>query len=104
MALVASAAKGMASKLCATPLTAVISTGATVIAYYWPKPYTFPALIGVGGLMTVGWSYYKKETLPPVKVGEVALRNMPHVTCRKRDCLECGPRLVVVHHMFTFRV
>jgi hypothetical protein len=63
----------MASKLCATPLTAIISTGATVIAYYWPKPYTFPALIGVGGLMTVGWSYYKKETLPPVKVGEAFL-------------------------------
>jgi chromate transporter len=68
VALVASAAKGMASKLCATPLTAIISTGATVIAYYWPKPYTFPALIGVGGLMTLLWSYYKKETLPPVRV------------------------------------
>lgn len=69
VALVASAAKGMAGKLCATPLTAIISTGAVVIAYYWPKPYTFPALIGVGGLMTLLWSYYKKETLPPVRVG-----------------------------------
>src|SRR5690242_19593625 len=59
VALVASAAKGMAGKLCATPLTAIISTGATVIAYYWPKPYTFPSLIGAGGLMTLGWSYYK---------------------------------------------
>jgi hypothetical protein len=31
VALVASAAKGMAGKLCASPLTACISTGATVM-------------------------------------------------------------------------
>jgi chromate transport protein ChrA len=68
VALVASAAKGMASKLCATPLTAIISTGATVGAYYWPKAYTFPVLIALGGIITTAWSYYKKETLPPVKV------------------------------------
>lgn len=68
VALVASAAKGMASKLCATPLTVIISTGATVIAYYWPKAYTFPALIGAGGLMTLLWSYYKEEALPAAKV------------------------------------
>lgn len=70
VALVASAAKGMASKLCATRLTAIICTGAAVIAYYWPKAYTFPALIGAGGLLTLGWSYYKKETPAPVKVGD----------------------------------
>lgn len=72
----------MASKLCATPLTASISTGATVIAYYWPKPYTFPALIGVGGLMTLLWSYYKKEELPPVKVGGRMQHSMLHFACR----------------------
>ena len=77
VALVASAAKGMAGKLCATPLTAIISTGATVIAYYWPKPYTFPALIGAGGLITILWSYYKKEQLPPHKVGPMC-RPMAH--------------------------
>lgn len=69
VALVASAAKGMAAKLCATPITVIICTGSTVIAYYWPKAYTFPAVIGAGGLLTLGWSYYKKETPPPPKVG-----------------------------------
>jgi chromate transport protein ChrA len=68
VALVASAAKGMASKLCATPLLSIICTLAAVVAYYWPKAYTFPALIAAGGLLTLGWSYYKKQTPPPVKV------------------------------------
>jgi chromate transport protein ChrA len=68
VALVASAAKGMASKLCATPLLSIICTLAAVVAYYWPKAYTFPVLIAAGGLLTLGWSYYKKQTPPPVKV------------------------------------
>jgi len=68
VALVASAAKGMASKLCATRLLAIICTAATVITYYWPKPYIFPSLIGVGGLTSLLWSWYKKEQLPPMKV------------------------------------
>lgn len=76
MALVASAAKGMAAKLCATPITAIISTGATVIAYYWPKAYTFPAVIGAGGALTLAWSYYKKETPPPPKVGSASCRSV----------------------------
>lgn len=71
MALVASAAKGMAGRLCATPLTVTISTGATVVAYYWPKAYTFPAVIGLGGLISLLCSYYRKEELPPVKVGAI---------------------------------
>lgn len=68
VALVASAAKGMAGKLCATPLLSIICTLAAVVAYYWPKAYTFPALIAAGGLLTLGWSYFKKQTPPPVKV------------------------------------
>eukprot|EP00878_Enallax_costatus_P032069 GHUV01035167.1.p1 GENE.GHUV01035167.1~~GHUV01035167.1.p1 ORF type:complete len:335 (+),score=47.08 GHUV01035167.1:103-1107(+) len=75
VALVASAAKGMAGKLCATPLTAVISTGATVIAYYWPKAYTFPAVIGAGGALTLGWSYYKKEVPPPPKEADQSVKS-----------------------------
>jgi chromate transporter len=70
VALVASAAKGMAGKLCATPLLSIICTLAAVIAYYWPKAYTFPVLIAAGGLLTLGWSYYKKQTPPPVKVSD----------------------------------
>jgi chromate transporter len=68
VALVASAAKGMAGKLCSGPLLSIICTLAAVVAYYWPKAYTFPALIAAGGLLTLGWSYYKKQTPPPVKV------------------------------------
>lgn len=76
VALVASAAKGMAGRLCATPLTVTISTGATVVAYYWPKPYTFPAVIGLGGLVSLLHSYHKREQLPPVKVGLEAVHHM----------------------------
>lgn len=59
----------MAGKLCATPITAGISTFAAVLAYYWPKPYTFPCVIIFGGLLTLLWSKIRKETLPPPKVG-----------------------------------
>uniref|UniRef100_A0A383W4R4 Chromate transporter n=1 Tax=Tetradesmus obliquus TaxID=3088 RepID=A0A383W4R4_TETOB len=75
VALVASAAKGMASKLCAGPLLSIICTLAAVIAYYWPKAYTFPALIAAGGLATLGWSYYKKQTPPPVKETDASVRS-----------------------------
>ncbi|XP_024383775.1 uncharacterized protein [Physcomitrium patens] len=62
IALVASASKSMCRKLCATPLLATICTVTAVIAFYWPKPYTFPAVIVGSGLVTIFWSYYKKET------------------------------------------
>lgn len=31
----------------------VLCTGAAIVAYYWPKPWTFPALIVIGGLVTL---------------------------------------------------
>lgn len=31
----------------------VLCTLAAVVAYYWPKPWTFPALIVIGGLITL---------------------------------------------------
>lgn len=31
----------------------VLCTLAAVVAYYWPKPWTFPALIVIGGLVTL---------------------------------------------------
>eukprot|EP00775_Hariotina_reticulata_P008009 gene8009-8207_t len=75
VALVASAAKGMATKLCATRLLAIICTGAAIIAYYWPKAYTFPSLIGAGGLITLLWSMFKKEQLPPMKAYDSSIRS-----------------------------
>ncbi len=49
----------------------VLCTLAAVVAYYWPKPWTFPALIILGGLITliakrkdtiqVGGSYRAEE-------------------------------------------
>lgn len=62
VALVASASKSMCKKLCATPLLAAICTVTAVIAFYWPKPYTFPAVIVGSGLLTIAWSYYNKQT------------------------------------------
>jgi len=61
VALVATASKSMCKKLCATPLLAIICTATAVIAFYWPKPYTFPVVIVAGGLTTILWSFYKKE-------------------------------------------
>lgn len=83
VALVASAAKGMASKLCATRLLAVICTAAAVIAYYWPKAYTFPVLIAAGGLATLGSSLVRKEALPAVNVRSV------HITFCQGTMLCC---------------
>jgi len=60
IALVAAAAKSMASKQCAGPLLASICAVAAVVAYYWPKPYVFPALIFAGGLATLAHSYARK--------------------------------------------
>ncbi|KAG0610833.1 hypothetical protein M758_7G095400 [Ceratodon purpureus] len=65
VALVASASKSMCRKLCATPMLATICTVTAVIAFYWPRPYTFPAVIVGSGLVTIAWSYYKKETPKP---------------------------------------
>ena len=68
VALVASAAKAMAGKLCSGPLLASISAVATVVAYYWPKAYTFPCLILAGGAVTLAWAYYKRTPVPAIKV------------------------------------
>jgi chromate transporter len=63
IALVAAAAKSMASKQCAGPLLASICAWSAVIAYYWPKPYIFPVLIFAGGLATLAWSYIRKQSV-----------------------------------------
>jgi hypothetical protein len=63
--MVASAGKNMASKLCAGWLRAGVCTVAIVVAYYWPQAYTFPALIILGGLATLAWSWLRKEPVPP---------------------------------------
>jgi chromate transporter len=63
IALVAAAAKSMASKQCAGPLLASICAASAVVAYYWPKPYTFPSLIFAGGLVTLAYSYARKQSV-----------------------------------------
>lgn len=69
VALVASAAKSMALKLCTTRLLSLICTAAVVVAYYLPKAYTFPAIISAGGLVTVVVSQYRREPLQSSQVG-----------------------------------
>lgn len=53
IALIASAAVSLNSKINSTKLLQVIATTSAVIAYYWPKPWTFPCLILLGGLTTI---------------------------------------------------
>jgi chromate transporter len=72
IALVAVAAKSMAGKQCAGPLLASICAVSAVVAYYWPKPYVFPALIFAGGLATLGWSYVRKQAVALPGVDEDA--------------------------------
>lgn len=52
IALVASAARSLVSSICKGRLLQVLCTMAAVIAYYYPKPWTFPSLIVAGGLIT----------------------------------------------------
>jgi len=53
IALVASAAVSLSRNICKTTLLKVIATAAAVIAYYYPKPWTFPACIIAGGIITI---------------------------------------------------
>ncbi|EFN55707.1 hypothetical protein CHLNCDRAFT_35448 [Chlorella variabilis] len=53
VALVASAALGLVRNICKGRLLQVLCTVAAVIAYYYPKPWTFPSLIVAGGLITL---------------------------------------------------
>lgn len=92
VALVASAAKGMAGKLCATRLLAVICAIAVVVAYYWPKAYTFPCLIVFGGIVTyVHGRFIAKTEAPKYAVsvwGACCVCHGPHRCATKR--LLCG--------------
>jgi chromate transporter len=65
IALVASASQGLTRNICKTRLTLVLATAAAVVAYYYPKPWTFPALIVAGGLVSV--VALRRDT---VKVGD----------------------------------
>jgi chromate transporter len=53
VALVAGAAQLLVRNICKGRLLQVLCTLAAVVAYYWPKPWTFPALIVIGGLVTL---------------------------------------------------
>ncbi|KAI8105039.1 hypothetical protein M9435_000211 [Picochlorum sp. BPE23] len=53
IALIASAAVALNKKINSERLLQVISTVSAVIAFYWPKPWTFPCLILLGGLTTI---------------------------------------------------
>lgn len=53
IALVASAALHLVRNICKGRLLQVLCTGAAIVAFYWPKPWTFPALIVIGGLVTL---------------------------------------------------
>jgi chromate transporter len=61
IALVASASVGLSRNICKGKLLQVISTTCAVVAYYYPKPWTFPSLIVLGGLATI--ILKRKETI-----------------------------------------
>jgi len=64
IALIASAAVALNSKINSTRLLQVIATTSAVIAFYWPKPWTFPCLILLGGLTTI---IFKRQDIIEVK-------------------------------------
>eukprot|EP00803_Ostreobium_quekettii_P000313 evm.model.scf_193.4 EVM.evm.TU.scf_193.4 scf_193:26924-30002(-) len=53
VALVALAAKSLATKICQDKVTSAICAASAVVAYYYPENWTFPALILVGGIVTL---------------------------------------------------
>lgn len=53
IALVAGAALALVRNICKGRLLQVLCTIAAVVAYYYPKPWTFPSLIVIGGLVTL---------------------------------------------------
>jgi len=53
IALVASAAVSLNKKINSERILQIIATTSAVIAFYWPKPWTFPCLILLGGLTTI---------------------------------------------------
>lgn len=63
IALVASASVSLTRNICKGRLLQVLATAAAVIAYYYPKPWTFPALIIGGGLISIGVAAWKKESI-----------------------------------------
>ncbi|GMH33315.1 hypothetical protein BSKO_01149 [Bryopsis sp. KO-2023] len=73
VALVANAARGLAGKTCVDKVTSGISVGAAVVAYYYPEAWTFPALIVVGGLITLFTKRKDNVALPEVNEGLDAL-------------------------------
>ena len=67
IALIATAAVALNSKINSTRLLQVIATTSAVIAFYWPKPWTFPCLILLGGLATI---IFKRHDI--IKVSQMA--------------------------------
>lgn len=53
IALIASAAVSLNSKINTQKILQIVSTTSAVIAFYWPMPWTFPCLILLGGLTTI---------------------------------------------------
>lgn len=53
IALVASASVSLTKNICKTRLLQSLAIAAAVIAYYYPKPWTFPAVIIAGGIITI---------------------------------------------------
>ena len=53
IALVASAAKGLVKNICKGRMLEIICVASAVVAFYWPEPWTFPALIIIGGGVTL---------------------------------------------------
>jgi chromate transporter len=67
IALVASAGRALLANVCKGRDLQVIAVAATVVAFYWPKPWTFPALIVLGGLITL---FFKRKEV--FKIADIA--------------------------------
>ncbi len=75
IALVASAALGLVKNICKGRLLQVIATVSAVVAFYYPKPWTFPAVIIVGGLATI---ILKRKDVIKVRRGTLSLAHSFH--------------------------
>lgn len=64
VALVVNAAKSLSKKICTDKMTSGICVFAAIVAYYYPKAWTFPGLILIGGIVTLLMKWKEPVNMP----------------------------------------
>lgn len=64
VALVANAASSLSKKICTDKTTSGICVFAATVAYYYPKAWTFPGLIVIGGIVTLVVNWKEPVKMP----------------------------------------